>query len=44
MNVYDERCYELAEYFLGGENHEEVVKLAQVIQDAIENYFDARED
>jgi hypothetical protein len=42
--MYDPRCYDLAEYFLGAEDHEEVAKLAQVIQDAIENWFDGKED
>jgi hypothetical protein len=38
---YDERCEELAEYFLSDEahTHEHVQKLAQTIQEAIEAWL-----
>ena len=45
MHGYDSQCYDLAEYFLrdvsGGDDLREQAKseLAQVIQDAIENWF-----
>lgn len=38
---YDSACHDLAELFLEEENHEaaDVARLAQRIQDAIEDYF-----
>ena len=42
---YDQKCLDLAEYFLRDANPTPADKeeLAQVIQDAIENWFSARE-
>lgn len=42
---YDNKCKELAEYFLADEVHvpEEVASLAQEIQDSIERWFGPRE-
>jgi hypothetical protein len=47
--AYDSRCYELAEIFLSDEPEEYQNKvkrraLAQYIQDAIEEWFEARKD
>ena len=38
---YDEKCYELAQYFLEDYEHSEAqaAELAQDIQDAVENWF-----
>lgn len=38
---YDTKCEELAEHFLQDEEHDQndVAELAQVIQDAVENWF-----
>ena len=38
---YDQKCYELAEYFLAGHGRPEswAKELAQTIQDAVENWF-----
>jgi hypothetical protein len=42
---YDEKCYELAKYFLADRSHtsEELADLAQTIQDAVENWRPAPE-
>lgn len=40
---YDEQCFELAEYFLPSGTQEERSKLAQTIQDAIEDWLQERE-
>lgn len=36
---YDEKCYELAEYFLSEDADLDVSDLAQTIQDAIEDWL-----
>jgi len=44
---YDQRCFELAEYFLMDEPNvlkEGVSDLAQHIQDAIEDWFEAQKE
>jgi hexokinase len=43
---YDARCEDLAEYFLSDEAHddEHVQKLAQTIQDAIEDWLREKND
>lgn len=40
---FDERCFELAEYFLPEGTQDERMKLAQTIQDAIEEWLQERE-
>jgi hypothetical protein len=44
-NGYDNKCGELAEYFLADEEHEpeEVISLAQEIQGSIERWFEPRQ-
>ena len=43
---YDERCEDLAEYFLSDKQHddEQLQKLAQTIQDAVEDWLLEKEE
>jgi hypothetical protein len=43
--MYDEKSYELAEYFLSGEEYSkgDIAELAHVIQAAVEDWFTGRE-
>ena len=43
MKDYDEKCYELAEYFLPKVGAEGRAQLAQTIQDAIEDWLSENE-
>ncbi len=39
--MYDERCYELASWFLPSGGQQEIAALAQEIQDTIETFCEA---
>jgi hypothetical protein len=45
-HLCDEKSYQLAEYFLDGEEHTkaDIADLAYVIQSAVENWFTGREE